>query len=76
MEGKTLVDIGGSFGVVMEAVAEKYPGIGKIYSLDLEKVIKAAPKPKNDKVKKHKIAPAITSIRLPLNLKVHCTLRH
>lgn len=51
MEGKTLVDLGGGLGMVMEAVANKYPGIGRVISLDSPEVIKGAPKLANEKAR-------------------------
>lgn len=43
MGGKTVVDVGGSLGVVMEAVAAKFPDV-KCVVLDLPEVIEAAEK--------------------------------
>jgi len=41
-KGKTVVDVGGSYGVVMAAVKAKYPEVGCI-SFDLPDVVAAAP---------------------------------
>ena len=50
LNGKTVVDIGGGLGTVMESVANAHPGIAKLISLDTENVIGMAHKPSNEKV--------------------------
>ncbi|CAM9620359.1 unnamed protein product [Ascophyllum nodosum] len=50
LNGKTVVDLGGSVGTMMENVANKFPDIGKCFSLDTEDILRMAPKPKNKNV--------------------------
>ena len=48
-----MVDLGGSVGTMMENVANKFPDIGKCFSLDTEDIIRMAPKPKNKNVRRY-----------------------
>lgn len=51
LNGKTVVDVGGSYGTTMENVANAFPDIGKCISLDTPEIIQIAPKPSNKKVR-------------------------